>query len=196
MLVFLVGLYLVSGAGLAADWLSAGQDLKNSRSQPGEKKITPKSVAKLRLYWQMTTAGDVTANPAVDGDYLYFPDSAGFLYKVDKATGGEVWKFPIAKYTGIAGDFARATPAVSGNTLILGNQSGKFLGQGFGQPDPQPARVFAVDKRTGDALWSTQVDTTALSFVTTSAVVANGVAIVGVASNEELLAAFVPPGFW
>jgi polyvinyl alcohol dehydrogenase (cytochrome) len=144
----------------------------------------------------MTTAGDVTANPAVDGDYLYFPDSAGVLYKVNKATGEVVWQFPISKYTGITGDFARSTPAGSGNTLILGNQSGKFLGSGFGQPNPQPARVFAVDKRTGDALWSTQVDTTALSFVTTSAVVANGVAIVGVASNEELLAAFVPPGFW
>jgi polyvinyl alcohol dehydrogenase (cytochrome) len=192
----LIGVPFVSGVGIAADWPSAGHDLKNSHYQSAEKAITTKSVDKLHLLWQVNTAGDVTASPAVDGDYLYFPDSAGVLYKVNKSTGAVVWQFPISKYTGIAGDFARATPAVAGNALILGNQSGKFLGAALGQPDPQPARVFAVNKNTGDAIWSTQVDSTVMSFVTTSAVVANGVAIVGVASNEELVSAFVPRAYW
>jgi polyvinyl alcohol dehydrogenase (cytochrome) len=177
------------------DWRTAGHDLKNSRSQPDEKEISARTVGALRLKWDLPTDGDVTANPAVDGNYLYFPDSAGFLYKVNKATGELIWQNPISKYTGITGDFARATPAVSGNALILGNQSGKFLAA-FGQPSPQPARVFAVDKNTGAPLWSTQVDETLLSFVTQSAVVANGIVIVGVASNEELVAAFVPPANW
>jgi polyvinyl alcohol dehydrogenase (cytochrome) len=171
-----------------AGWPTAGHDLKNSRYQPDEKKISKNTVGALTLRWSFETAGDVTANPAVDGDYLYFPDSAGYLYKVNKATGALAWKSLISTYTGIPGDFARATPAVSGDVLILGNQSGKFLGPAFGQPNPQPARVFAVDKNTGLALWSTQVDDTFLSFVTHSAVVANGTAIVGVASNEELVA--------
>lgn len=180
----------------AADWPSAGNDLRNSRHQAAETKIDPATVGALMLRWTVDTAGDVTAHPAVDGDYVYFPDSAGFLYKVHKVTGTLAWKLPVAGYTGIAGDFARGTPAVAGDLLILGNQSGKFLGPGFGQPSPAPARVFAVNKHTGAAVWSTQVDDTDLSFVTNSAVIADGVAYVGTASNEELVAAFVPKANW
>lgn len=186
---------LAAASVSAADWPSAGRDLKNSRYQADETTIGPKTVGGLALRWSMATTGDVTANPAVDGDFLYFPDSAGYLYKVNRTTGTEVWKKSIADYTGIAGDFARATPAIAGNALILGNNSGKFL-QAFGQPAPQPARVFAVDKHTGAPLWSTQVDDTQLSFITHSAIVANGLAIVGIASNEELVSGFVPKAYW
>lgn len=180
----------------AADWPSAGRDLKNSRYQSDEKAISPRTVRNLTLRWSVDTSGDVTANPALDAEHLYFPDSAGFLYKVSRSTGAIVWKRAVSDYTGIPGDFARATPAIAGNALIFGNQAGKFLGASFGQGEPQPARVVAVDKITGNPLWSTQVDGTARSFVTHSAIVANGMAIVGTASNEELVAAFVPKDFW
>jgi polyvinyl alcohol dehydrogenase (cytochrome) len=180
----------------AADWTSAGRDLKNSRYQADETAITTKTVGRLTLRWSAATAGDVTANPAVDGDYLYFPDSAGYLYKLRRDNGATVWKRPISDYTGIAGDFARATPAVAGDLLILGNQSGKFLGPALGQPNPQAARVFAVNKNTGAPVWATQIDDTPLSFVTHSAVVANGMVFVGTASNEELVSAFVPKSYW
>lgn len=180
----------------AADWPTAGRDLNNSRYQAEETTITTKTVGGLTLRWAAATSGDVTANPAVDGDFLYFPDSAGFLYKLRRDTGATVWKRPISDYTGIAGDFAIATPAVAGDLLILGNQSGKFLGAALGQPNPQAARVFSVDKNTGAPLWSSQVDSTPMSFITQSAVVVNGTAIVGVDSNEELAAAFVPKAFW
>jgi polyvinyl alcohol dehydrogenase (cytochrome) len=180
----------------AADWPSAGRDLGNTRYQADETAITAKTVGRLTLRWSAATAGDVTANPAIDGDFLYFPDSAGFLYKLRRDNGATVWKRPISDYTGIAGDFARATPAVAGDLLILGNQSGKFLGPALGQPDPQAARVFAVNKHTGAPVWTTQVDETPLSFVTHSAIVANGTVFVGTASNEELVSAFVPKIYW
>ena len=186
-------------AGVASaqtSWPTAGLNSKNSRYQEAERRISPKTVGGLRLRWAVDTTGDVTANPAIDGQFLYFPDSAGFLYKVRRDTGDIVWKNPIANYTGIAGDFARGTPAIAGNVLILGNQSGKFLGAPNGQPDPQPARVFAVDKDSGAPLWTTQVDVTPFSFVTTSAIVTGTTAIVGVASNEELMAAFIPAPYW
>ena len=194
--------WAVLGAGLgaggvaaAADWPAAGRDLKNSRHQSAEKSISATTAGALTLKWSVPTDGDVTANPAVDGGFIYFPDSAGSLYKVNKSTGAIVWKKPVSNYTGIAGDFARATPAVAGDLLILGNQSGKFLGPSFGQPAPQPARVFAVNKNTGAAVWSTQVDDTYLSMVTNSAIVSDGVAYIGTASNEELVAAFVPKSY-
>jgi polyvinyl alcohol dehydrogenase (cytochrome) len=171
-----------------AVWSSAGKDLANSRHQGAEKKLGVANVGALTLKWSLPTDGDVTANPAIDADALYFPDSAGYLYKVDRKTGALRWKFPVSKYTGIAGDFARATPTIVGSRLILGNQSGKF----FGALWPQAARVFAVNKANGDAVWSTQVDATPMSFVTHSAIAANGKVYVGIASNEELIAGFLP----
>lgn len=183
-----------SDAAGPAGWPTAGHDQRNSRHQSDEKAIRAKSVAGLRLLWQVPTDGDVTATPAVEGEYVYFPDTAGFLYKVDRRSGAVVWKRAVSGYTGIPGDFAVATPAIAGDALILGNQSGRLL-EAFGQPPPQPARVFAVDKHTGNPLWVTQVDTTLMSFVSQSAVIANGSAIVGIASNEELVAGFVPRAF-
>ena len=194
-LKFLSGLLagsFVTTAALAADWPSAGADLNNSRYQDKENRISAQTVGTLQLKWTVATDGDVTANPTVDGNYLYFPDSAGSLYKVDKSTGSTIWKKPISGYTGITGDVARGSPAVAGNLLILGNLSGRFVAF-FGQPPAQPAHVFAVDKNTGNPVWSTQVDQTQLSFVTNSPIVYNGTAFVGVASNEELISAFVPP---
>lgn len=191
---------LFAGAAPAADWPSAGLDLKNSRYQSAEKKISPRTVGSLSLRWELQTGGDVTANPAVDGDHLYFPDSAGWLYKVEKLTGKVVWQRTIATYTGVAGDFARATPAVHGNALILGNQAGKLS-------DPRGAAVIAVDKRTGDLMWRTWIDGAFVadpasdsfkqrySFITHSAVIADGKALVGIASNEELIAGFWPKAF-
>jgi polyvinyl alcohol dehydrogenase (cytochrome) len=188
--------WLVVAAAAQAEWPSAGRDLKNSRYQSDERALNSRTVGGLQLKWALAVDGDVTANPAVDGQHLYFPDNKGNLYKVEKKTGAQVWKRRISDYTGIPGDFARASPVISGNTLILGNNSGKFLGPALGQAAPQPARVFALDKRSGDPLWVTQVDHTVMSFITHSAIVAGDVALVGVASNEELVAAFVPKAYW
>ena len=196
-----VGVVLAATGIMATDalaqWPSAGADLNNSRYQTQPSNITSSTVSNLQLKWTRPTAGDVTAHPAVDGNYLYFPDSAGFLYKVDKTSGALVWQRPISDYTGIAGDIARGTPAVAGNLLILGNLNGRNI-QLFGAPAPapMPARVFAVDKNTGAPVWSTRVDKTAYAFVTNSPIVYNGTAFVGVASNEELISAFVAPANW
>ena len=188
-----VTMALSSGAALAdSNWTSAGQNLSNSRHQASEERISRNSVAGLTAKWSFNAAGDVTANPAVEGNYLYFPDAAGFLYKLDRRTGALVWKFPVSGYTGIAGDYARATPAISGDLLIMGNQSGKNL-EMFSPyiTPPQGAWMFAVNKNTGQAVWKTQVDAAKRSMVTQSAVVAKGMVYVGVASNEELVAGIV-----
>src|SRR5258708_2838404 len=75
-----------------SNWLSAGADLGNSRYQDKEKSISAKTVSRLQLKWSVDTVGDVVAHPAVEGNFLYFPDSAGFLYKVARDTGTVVWQ--------------------------------------------------------------------------------------------------------
>src|SRR5690349_8626678 len=119
-------------------WTSAGQDLANTRNQTSGSKITPTTVGALGLKWKFETEGDVSATVAVDGTTVYFPDWKGNLYAVDRRTGKQVWKASIPAASGIPGDKSRATPVLSGNKVILGNQ-GPFGGGG---------RMFAFDKNT------------------------------------------------
>ena len=53
-------------------------------------------------------------------------------------------------------------------------------------------KVLAFDKFTGALLWSTTADAHPAAIITQSATVYNGKVYVGVASQEEALAAFVP----
>jgi len=198
-----------SSSASGADWLSAGQDLNNSHSQPTENKISVTTASKLKLKWayktcsvtvinkdgtSTTTIGDVTANPSVDGKFVYFPDSLGCLHKVDMSNGKAVAPFPVslANLLNIPGENSRSTPAIYGNFLILGSQSGKatsFNPAVPPSPPPHPAHVFAIDKNTGTLAWDTVIDSSPTTYVTSGiAVSTGGVAIAGVASNEELLA--------
>jgi polyvinyl alcohol dehydrogenase (cytochrome) len=172
-------------AGSWGLWLTGGQDPLNSRWQPAETKIGVGNASTLAPRWTFTTGGDVSATPAVDGSAVYVPDWGGNLFAIDKKTGTQLWSRQISTYTGVPGDVARATPAVNDNTLILGDQGGR-VGAG--------ARVFAVDRKTGNPLWSTVVDSHFSAIVTQSAVVsADGTTVyVGVASFEEALSALIP----
>ena len=61
--------------GPLAGWSMGGHDIGNSRSNPFEHRLCPASAASLTLKWTATTAGDVSATPAVMiGDTVYFPD--------------------------------------------------------------------------------------------------------------------------
>jgi polyvinyl alcohol dehydrogenase (cytochrome) len=104
------------------------------------------------------------------------PDAAGNQIKINRRTRVQIWSRTIASYTGVTGDSARATPAVVGNKLILGDQGGR-VGAG--------SRVMAIDKRTGDLLWVTKVDDHPSSLITQSAVAHEGKVYVGVSSGEE-----------
>ena len=46
-------------------------------------------------------------------------DSAGRLYRIDRASGEVIWRKPISTYTGVRGDRARATPVIAGEYLIV-----------------------------------------------------------------------------
>ncbi|MCW3089909.1 MAG: PQQ-binding-like beta-propeller repeat protein [Ferruginibacter sp.] len=179
----IVVMYMISSHALAQNnplWLTGGQNPSNTRNASHESKISVNTVSNLAIKWQLATDGDVSATPAVDGQYVYFPDWAGNLYKVDATTGIPKWKKLISSYTGQTRGLARATPAIAGNTLIIGTQLGfPFIG----------AWVLGINKVTGNLIWKTQVDDFFAAVVTQSAMVHGDKAFVGVASQEENFAA-------
>lgn len=164
----------------SAHWLMGGQNFSNTRNAASENRISPETAGNLVTKWAFTTEGDVSATPAVDGKAVYFPDWRGNLYSIDAETGGLVWKKKIIDYTtGQTTNFARATPAIAGDKLIIGTQMG----------NPKiGAHVLAINKLTGQLLWKTQVDNHPASIITQSAVVYGDRAYVGVASLEEGIA--------
>jgi polyvinyl alcohol dehydrogenase (cytochrome) len=165
----------VASAAPSTRWDSAGGNLQNTRSQQSEKTISVSNVGNLTQKWEFTTGADVSATPALDADRVYFPDWAGNLFAVDRATGQEVWRARIDGVSGVPGDKARSTPAVSGNTLVIGTQ-GPFGGGG---------KVIAFDRRTGAVLWVTALDDHPAAIITQSATIYGNRVYVGTSSQEE-----------
>lgn len=176
----------VSSASQGSDWTSAGGNRQNTRFQASEHTLSVENVDGLAIKWAFTTEGDVSATPAVDADTVYFPDWAGNLYAVDKATGTQKWKASIPAASGAASDKARATPVVTADKVIVGTQGAILFGGGSG------GKMLAFNKSTGALVWSTTLDSHPAAIVTQSATVFDGRVYVGVASQEEALAAFVP----
>ena len=165
-------------------WPFAGHDVRNTRHNPHERDIGTGNIASLQLKWAFSTGGDVSATPAVDENTVYFPDAGGNLFAVDRNTGNAIWSAKIADYTGVPGDYARTTPALRGNMLVLGSQAGKRNGGAW---------MLGIDKTSGQLIWKTQVDTHPRAIVTQSAVIDGNTAYVGVSSDEE--AAVLIPGY-
>jgi polyvinyl alcohol dehydrogenase (cytochrome) len=175
-----------SSASQGSEWTSAGGNRQNTRFQASEHTLSVANVDGLTTKWAFTTDGDVSATPAVDADTVYFPDWAGNLYAVDKATGTQKWKASIPAASGAAFDKARATPVVTADKVIVGTQGAILFGGGAG------GKMLAFNKSTGALAWSTTLDSHPAAIVTQSATVFDGRVYVGVASQEEALAAFVP----
>jgi polyvinyl alcohol dehydrogenase (cytochrome) len=180
---------LLPGAGFAAggsEWASAGGNRQNTRFQETEHTLSVANVSGLQVKWTVTTASDVSATPAVDATTVYAPDWAGNLYAIDRQTGLVKWTASIPAATGVFLDKARATPAVTDDKVVVGTQGFAFV------PGMAGANMLAFDKQTGALLWKTKLDDHPAAIITQAATVFDGRVYVGVASQEEALAALVP----
>jgi polyvinyl alcohol dehydrogenase (cytochrome) len=182
-----LGTHTSAFAGQGSEWNSSGGDRQNTRSQPSEHTLSPSNVGRLTVKWSVTTHGDVSATPAVDADTVYVPDWAGYIYAVNRLNGVVKWTVKLSDITGVPFDKARATPAVTDDTIIFGTQ-GSILVPG-GAPG---GKIVALKKATGAVVWVTQADTHPAAIITQAATVFDGRVYIGVASQEEALAAFVP----
>ena len=163
-------------------WRFGGKGLADTRHADAGSRINGTNVATLGVGWAFTTGGDVSATPSVDAQSVYFPDRAGNIYSLDRKTGAVNWSRTVSEYTGAP--FSRTTPAIQGNRLIFGDQGGRA---GLG------ASLVAVERATGDVIWTTKVDDHPLSVVTQSPVIVRDMVFVGVSSFEETAASV--PGY-
>ena len=137
------------------EWRMIGHDIRNTRSQPSEHHISPRNVDLLSPRWTLTTAGDVSATPAVIREsnrrgngrghsdlVLYYPDWGGMLWKVEAETGDVLWSRQISEYNGIAGSISRTSPALSHGLVLVGDLNGNMMGVDAATGD------LALDHRT------------------------------------------------
>jgi len=154
-----------------------GQNLNDTRS--GSSSIGVDNVASLALKWKFATHGDVSATPAVVGGAVYFPDWAGYMYKVNAKTGELIWEHQISDYDNVPAAVSRTSPAVVGNTVYIGDQNG--------------GNLMALRTSDGTMRWITSLGHgNPFAIDTQSPIVSDGVVYVGLASSEEGAEAFIP----
>jgi len=102
----------------------------------------------------------------------------GYLNAINETTGSIVWSRKLADYAGEAvGAVSRTSPAVVDGVIYIGDQTGN---------------VLAIDAKTGNLKWLTNIDPTqpaGLALVTQSPLVYGGVVFAGTGSNQEGAAA-------
>jgi polyvinyl alcohol dehydrogenase (cytochrome) len=169
------------GQAHRAQWRMIGHGPRNTRNQPFERKIGPVNVSHLALKWVATTAGDVSATPAVVNGAVYFGDFRGMLWKLDAETGAVIWSHKVSdlesdlNYTANAGDYARTSPSLAGNTLVVGVIRGSTA-----VPGPN---MLGIDATTGALRWKTQIHPDSHAAMTGSPVLVGDIVITGVSAN-------------
>ncbi len=165
-------------SGHRRDWPMIGHDARNTRHQPFERRIGPENASRLALKWAATTAGDVSATPAVVHGAVYFGDFGGMLWKLDADTGAVRWQHAVPDYTGIAGDYARTSPSLAGDTLVVGVIRGPNPG-GLTGPN-----MLGIDAATGALRWQTQIHPDRRAAMTGSPVLVGDTVFTGVSATN------------
>ena len=187
---------------LVGGWHMVGHDIFDTRSQPFEFRIGPRNAARLWPKWELTTAGDVSATPAVGtesvgGDdkaddgwrseqrddrfgrrthrrgVVFFPDWGGKLWKVDAETGEVLWSRSIPDYNGIPGSISRTSPVLAHGMVYVADLNGNLM---------------AVDATTGDLRWKTELDPNLGAIVTASPIILGNHLYINVSSNRDVVA--------
>jgi polyvinyl alcohol dehydrogenase (cytochrome) len=164
-------------------WPSAGNDLNNSRWASAETILNNQNVSGLTVLWKFTTQNDVSATPSVDaaGGYVYFPDWSGNLYKLNAATGATVWQHKMTDYGLSPAVMSRTTPTLWGTLVIIGASSS------LATPGPYGSYLLGLNASDGSLVWMTELDPDLNTLATTSPIIYNGIAYMGVSSTEEKL---------
>src|SRR4029453_4017498 len=156
----------------------------NSRSAPLERTIGADNVNQLRPKWVATTTGDVSGTPAVVDGAVYFGDFGGTVWKLDADTGDVIWSVSVADYTGHSGDYARTSPSLAGNTLVVGVIKGSLSATNpCGIEATACPNMLGIDATTGELRWATRIHEDPRAAMTGSPVLAGNRIITGISAN-------------
>src|SRR6185369_16736768 len=128
-----------------------------------ERTIAPANVSKLKPKWSFETGGDVSSQPIVVDQVVYFGSWDGKEYAVDANTGKKIWDFDIK------------VPSRSGAAFANGVLY-------FGALDGQ---LYALDAKTGRLIWKSKIDQHETAIATSSPIYYSGRLYIGVSSREE-----------
>src|SRR5436190_14122946 len=142
-----VGIAAAVAAGAPSiNWSMSGQGITNWRYQPDESQINATNAGSLKVAWAASLGGEISATPAVVDGVAYVPDWGGKLSAVDTQTGSIIWQRNVGTLAGAAGRLvediptqtvvldtqhpvvSRTSPAVSGNTVVIGTQTMRSTG--------------------------------------------------------------------
>lgn len=140
-------------------------------------------------------SGDASANVTIKGNRAYAVDFGGYLHAFNAKTCERIWRKPITDYSselvegsGSVTILSRTSPAIAGNLLFIGDQFFAAVPESLDGAD-----FMAINRRTGELVWKTKLDSFDFSIVTNSPVVFGNLVYVGVSSLEELIAATGDP---
>jgi polyvinyl alcohol dehydrogenase (cytochrome) len=188
-----------------------GGDVCGSHAAPTSDPITPQNVTRLAVKWKFTAAGDISATPAVVGGQVYVGDWAGTFYRLDAATGQMVWSVSVADILNPASTTGDASPSTTGDaspSTTGGSEAGAEVadsGPADGPidsqipdgatPDAEASEAAAADASeqaepapATDAGAATGLKLSFTPVVRNTAVVGNGLVIVGVATSPTMIA--------
>ena len=129
VVVLFVALGGVAGAASSgATWSSHGQGITNWRYQPDEHTAhrRQRQLAAGPQAGSRHLAGDISSTPAVVDGVVYVTDWGGKISALNASPGAVIWQTASRRLTGQsqARPVSRTSPAVSGNSVVIGTQKG------------------------------------------------------------------------
>lgn len=158
-------------AAADAAWPSLGRDLGHTRAATDETEVGPDNVADLAPAWELDGIKGVTGTPVVVDDVVYLGDWTGTARAVDARSGDEIWATDLETFY-IGGSVALDDERVFAATF--------------------DTRVVALDRATGEELWTAQIGDHSQAAIFGSPMVVDGSVIVGVASYELMTGGLEP----
>jgi PQQ-dependent dehydrogenase (methanol/ethanol family) len=159
----------------AADWLMWRRTLDSWGHSPLDQ-IDTRNVASLRLVWTRALGpGMQEGTPLVYDGVMYFPNPSDVVQALDAATGDLLWEYRRSLPADLTDYFP--VPSINRNLAIYADTIIDTSADDF---------VFALDARTGELRWQTQIlDYRRGAQQTSGPIIANGKIISGRGCEPE-----------
>lgn len=154
---------------------SWGGSIENHRSNPRDTGFTRDEVEKLAVQWVVAfpEASQLRSQPTAAGGALFAGSHNGSVYSLDQKSGCTRWHYKAMTEV-------RSAVTLDVDSRDIGNPVVRAV---FAD---RAANVYALDARTGEHLWTQNVDPHLNAAITGSVTAYDGMLFVGVSSNDDV----------